>query len=177
MPAYSDNPPTSEHLAPTCSDAANPANVASGAAHADVDLAALSGLELAAHGLAMARDQIVVHDSTELAAVMTQVEQLHRQSYSLSVDLLTLSDHGSLHYRDGHRSASVMMRHVNKLASGDASARKQCQAMFKALPLIAAASRAGTIGGDQIRLLARVFANRRVRGAMDGRQDLSLIHI
>jgi len=157
VPADTNNPTIDESQA---SDAA-----------ATVDLNSLSGLELAKLGMAMARDEIVVNDSTELAGVMTEVEVLHRQAYALSVDLLTLSDHSKLHYRDGHRTASVMMRHVNKLASGDATARKQCQSMFRALPQIAAAARSGSLGQDQTRLLARVFANRRVRGAMEGRQD------
>ena len=131
----------------------------------------LSGLELIKLGIERARCEIVVQDSTELAAVMQDVESVRCQAFALSVDLLTLSDHGSLHYGDGHRTSAVMMRHVNRLASGDASARKQCQKMFRGLPKIADAARLGNLGEDQTRLLARVFANVRVRGAMEGRQD------
>jgi len=136
-----------------------------------VALDELSGLEQVKVGLLKARGEIEVSNSVELAAVMADVESIKRQAFVLSVDLLTLSDKSTLHYADGHRSAAVMLRHVNKLASNDATGRQQCQAMFRGLPQIAVECRAGLLGEDQIRLLARVFANPRVKRAMVGRQE------
>ena len=114
--------------------------------------------------------------SGELADTMTQVEQVARQSLALSVDLLTASEQHGLHYVDGHVSAKVMMRHVNRLSPSEALGRDRCRRMFAKLTVIAAAARNGEIGEEQLLLLARVFANKRVRGAMEGRQEWFLGH-
>ena len=76
-----------------------------------------------------------------------------------------------LHVRDGHVSAKVMVRHEAELSGGEAAAREKTTVMLAALEQIAAAFVAGDVGVDQVRLLARVYANRRVRFAMSGAQD------
>nr|WHW29253.1 hypothetical protein [uncultured bacterium] len=120
--------------------------------------------------------EIEIRDSAHLAELMKQVESIKCRAHALSIDLLEASEQAGLHFQDGHRSAKNMTRHVNKLSGGEASGREQCRRMFRKLPVVAAAYRTGGLGTDQVMLLGRVFANPRVRGAMEGRQEWFLEH-
>lgn len=80
-------------------------------------------------------------------------------------------DQRSLHRVDGHSTVQIQARHVGKLSNGEASARSKTMRMLRALPEIKDAFWAGDIGIEQVQLLARVFANPRVPGAMELRQD------
>jgi len=113
---------------------------------------------------------IEIRDSRHFGQLLTEVERLKRKVHALSIDLLTASDQAGLHYQDGHATAKVMTRHVNKLSGAEAAGRDKCRRMFNHLDLIADAYRNGEIGTDQVMLLGRVFANPRVCGAMEGRQ-------
>ncbi|MDG1410729.1 MAG: hypothetical protein P8L46_06700 [Acidimicrobiales bacterium] len=63
-----------------------------------------------------------------------------------------------------------MVRHVAELSGGEAAAREKTAVMLAALEQVEAAFVAGDLGVDQTRLLARVYANKRVRFAMSGAQ-------
>ena len=82
---------------------------------------------------------IEIRDSKHLAAVMARIESVKRRAHALSIDLLEASEQAGLHYQDGHASAKVMIRHVNKLSGGEAAGREKCRRMFRKLPLIAGA--------------------------------------
>lgn len=112
-----------------------------------------------------------VASAGELRDLLTQVEVIGRQATSLSIELLAASERRGLHYDDGHTSAKVMARHLNRLPGGEANARDRCRRMFAELDLIAAAYRSGSLGTGQVMLLGRIFANARVSGAMEGRQE------
>ncbi len=111
-----------------------------------------------------------IGDSKKLAEAMTRAEKIKRRAHALSIDLLAASEAEGMHYRDGHSSAKVMDRHVNKLSGAEATGRDRCRRMFGDLALIADTYRAGKLGTDQVLLLARVWANKRVRKQMHKRQ-------
>lgn len=133
------------------------------------------GFDQIATDLAAMRD-VEIRDSAHLAQLLKHAETVARQAHALSIDLLEASTQAGLHYQDGHQSAKVMTRHVNKLSGGEAAGREKCRRMFRKLPLVADAYRAGDLGTDQVMLLGRVFANPRVCGAMEGRQEWFLEH-
>jgi hypothetical protein len=117
--------------------------------------------------LAAAIDRVVAAgltpgDSVEAAAMMAELEAITRASSAASIDLLDAVEQAGLRYLDGHVSAKVMMRHLNRQSGGEATGRDRCRRMFTRLHLVADAYRAGTVGTDQVMLLARVFANPRV---------------
>lgn len=112
-----------------------------------------------------------VADAKELAELLAEVEAVSRQATALSIELLAASEKRGLHYDDGHTSAKVMARHVNRLPGGEANSRDRCRRMFTELDLVAAAYRAGELGTAQVMLLGRIFTNVRVNGAMEGRQE------
>ena len=134
--------------------------------HARVDQV---GVDQVASVLDDMRD-VEIKNSKHLAKMMADVEEIRRRAHALSIDLLTACDQAGLHYQDGHSSAKNMSRHVSKLSGAEAAGREKCRRMFSRLDRIASAYRNGEIGTDQVMLLGRVFANPRVRGAMEGRQ-------
>ncbi len=105
------------------------------------------------------------------AEVIRGVESVGRRIAAAQSMVLGSVRRRSLHTRDGHTSAKVMVRHEAELSAGEAAAREKTAVMLAALEQIGAAFVAGELGVDQTRLLARVYANRRVRFAMAGAQD------
>jgi len=110
-------------------------------------------------------------DSVDAAELLAELEAIDRQAKALSIDVMHAVDRAGLHYNDGHASAKIMARHVVKLSGAEAMGRDRCRRMFVHLELVANAFRSGTVGTDQVMLLARVWANPRVRDAMVDRQD------
>lgn len=107
----------------------------------------------------------------DAAGVLSAIEREQRRLHAAHVEVMNQIDQRSLHQTDGHASVKVQAQHVSKLSGGEAFARNQTMRMFRALPLIKAALWAGSIGIEQVQLLARVYANPRVRGAMELRQE------
>ena len=69
-----------------------------------------------------------------------------------------------------------MVRHVARLSGATAASRDRIAKTLRTLPEVAAAFRDGTIGTDQMALLGRVHANRRVRDFMVDAQEWFLRH-
>ena len=115
-------------------------------------------------------------DARDSVECIAEFEQLRRRLDALQAELFDSIDERCLHVADGHASTKVMMRHVGGLSRSEAAARHKTSRMLRALPQVAAAYRAGQIGTDHVRTLARVHANPRVRDAMEQRQVAFLKH-
>ena len=110
----------------------------------------------------------------DAAGVLKAIDREQRRLHAAYVEVMDQIDQRSLYRTDGHANVRVQARHVSKLSGGEAFARNQTMKMFRGLPLIKAALWAGTIGIEQVQLLARVYANPRVQGAMELRQETFL---
>ncbi len=99
------------------------------------------------------------------------MESASRRMAAAQISLLRSVRSRNLHHHDGHTSAKVMVRHEADLSGGEAAAREKSVVMLTPLDEVEAAPVAGELGLDQVRLLSRVYANRRVRSAMAGAQD------
>ena len=74
---------------------------------------------------------------------------------------------------DGHRSVTNWVQAVTNQTHGTALGDVRVAAMLRSCPVFAAALAAGELGADQIRLLARLWANPRVRALLpDWSQEL-----
>ena len=72
---------------------------------------------------------------------------------------------------DGHASAKTMVRHVAQLSGPSAARQRRIARVTALLPGIGTALASGRIGVDQVDLLGRVHANRRVRPFMPGAEE------
>ncbi len=107
----------------------------------------------------------------DASGVLKAIERDRRRLYAAEIEAMDQIDRRALHKTDGHASAQVQLRHVAKLSGAQALAAAQVMKMFRHLPLIKAALWDGEIGIEQVQLLARVYANPRVQGAMELRQE------
>ena len=137
---------------------------------ADADLG--NGLAMVAAGLeAVLAAGMDPADSPEAIDLIQQLEALGRQMDAARVDLVDVIDRKGLYRADGHHSAKVMVRHVAKLSGAEAAARAKTARALRDLPETRAAFRAGHVGTCQVRRLARVHANPRVRDRLGGSED------
>lgn len=119
---------------------------------------------LLTHGVAPA-------SGADAAGVVKVLEHVGRRVHAAQLEAMHHIDSRRLHRTDGHASAKVQVRHVGRLSNAEACNRQKTMRMFRALPVIAAAFRAGSLGIAQVQLLARVHANPRVSAAMELRQE------
>jgi len=106
----------------------------------------------------------------EVRALLHGIEQHARTVDAARVALLGHIERSGLHHVDGHASARIMARHTCRLSNPEAARRERIQRALRNLPLVADAYRDGTVGTDQVNLIANVHSNPRVRDALVGFQ-------
>ncbi len=112
--------------------------------------------------------------ASEIQGAIDEIEALELEAGRLEArraELLQRIETTGVHRVDGHGSAKTMLRHVAKLSGPSAARRQRIARVTGELELISAAFSAGEIGVDQVDLLGRVHANRRVRAWMRDAQD------
>jgi len=120
---------------------------------------------------ALACEQEVFATPGQAKAAAEQVEQIRRLAFSLSV--VTLHDMAESRICDqhGHASAKVMYTAVNDQSTRDVFGLEQVRRMFDACGRIFKAARRARLSEDHLRLMARIYANRRVRDAFVSQQS------
>jgi len=98
--------------------------------------------------------------------LIAELELQRRLIEARQVNLLAEIEASGVTREHGHASAKVMMRHNAKLSGAEAAARDKVNNLVRRCHHINMEFQAGRIGVDQIRVLGRVFANRRVRPDM-----------
>jgi len=110
-------------------------------------------------------------DSRQAIVAIKRMEEVRRKLAAAQAQMLQAIDQRGLHRADGHFSAKAMLRHVAKLSGGEAAARSKTAAAMRDLPEVAERFRSGRMGVPQMRVIAKVHANRRVRPFMADAQD------
>ena len=105
-------------------------------------------------------------NSRSAVGAIAAVESAGRRLAAVQAELVRVLDSRAQFAADGHGSAKVMVRHVAKLSGGEAASRAKTAKMLTDLDAVAARFRAGDLGVDQVRVLAKVHANPRVRHHM-----------
>ncbi len=101
------------------------------------------------------------------AAAIAGLERQVRRLQATQVKLFAAVETSRAYCADGHFSARVMVRHHGQLSGPEASQRQRVSAMLAILRGVASLYAAGGVGTDQVRRLARVWSNPRVRGFME----------
>ena len=109
-------------------------------------------------------------DASDAAERFEVFEDIRRLADVAVVKLVDEVQRSYVFADHGHASAKVMGAYVAKLSGGEAAGRDKTRRMLAGCSEIADAFFATDIGVDQIRLLGRVFANRRVRLAFIDQQ-------
>ncbi|MEM7142917.1 MAG: DUF222 domain-containing protein [Actinomycetota bacterium] len=99
----------------------------------------------------------------EAAAEFARLERERRRVDAEVIALLDAVDRSQVFRADGHFSARIMMRLHGHLSGPEASQRDRVMRCLRDLPEIAQAYADGGVGTDQVRRIAAVWANQRVR--------------
>ncbi|WP_421120230.1 DUF222 domain-containing protein [Aquihabitans daechungensis] len=135
------------------------------ASPADPEVAA--AVDATRAGLAGLRTLGLRPTSVDDAYALTRViEGCAREVRALQLHVLGEIERAGLHHADGHRSASVLVRHAANLSKPEAKRRAKVVRMLHAMPLVAAGFAIGRIGACQVERIARTYGNRRVRAAL-----------
>ena len=97
------------------------------------------------------------------SAVIAGLERQARRVQAQQVELLGAVGASRAYSTDGHFSAKIMMRHHGQLSGSEAFQRDLVAQALSQLPEIEAAYLDGLIGTDQVRRIAAVWRNPRVR--------------
>lgn len=107
----------------------------------------------------------------EAAGLVRSLESCHRRLRAAQIRVQAELDASGVYAADAHASAKVMTRHCARLSPAAAASRERGARMAPALPEVRAALERGVLGVDYFDLLARVWANPRVRDHMADAQD------
>ena len=102
-------------------------------------------------------------------AAITEIEALQAQACANAArqaELFRALELSGVYRDDGHGSAKTMVRHVAKLSGPSAARQQRIARVTRALDQVEGALADGRLGVDQVDLLGRVHANRRVRAFM-----------
>jgi hypothetical protein len=105
----------------------------------------------------------VSFDADVAAAEIARLEREARRLDAERIALLDRIDRSGAYLADGHFSARLMMRLHAHLSGPEASQRDRVMKCLRELPSVAACYGDGLVGTDQVRRIAAVWANPRVR--------------
>ena len=114
---------------------------------------------------AAACKQEVFGTATQAKAAALQVKRLRRLVFTASVVTLHEMAESRICDQHGYASSKVMCAAVNKQSTRDVHGLEQVRKMFDRCDRILKAARKARLSEDHLRLIARVYANRRVRDA------------
>jgi hypothetical protein len=123
--------------------------------------AALGDLRVALD--AVARVGVAATDERDAIAVIEATEVAGRRMDAIRVAVVDQVDQQRQYRADGHASAKVMVRHVANVSDAEAAQRAKAAKMLRHMPATKAAFEAGRIGLDQVAVIARAYANPRIR--------------
>ena len=126
--------------------------------------AALVGLEDAIDALFDAG--LRPKDPKDANRLIVRLEAAGNRVDAARTELLGEIDENMLYANDGHFSAKVMVRHKAKLSGKEAAARASVVKALRQLSEVQLAYAQGLIGTAQVRRIARLYANKRVREAL-----------
>jgi hypothetical protein len=102
----------------------------------------------------------------EAARLLRSLESCNRRLRAAQLRVQAELDASGIYAADAHASAKVMIRHCARLSPGAAAGRERGARMAQDLRDVREALERGVLGIDYFDLLARVWANRRVRDHM-----------
>ncbi len=108
----------------------------------------------------------------EFESAVVESERVRRCVESAMVDALDVAEAGRVWALDGHRGVRNWLIALTGVSPAEASRRCQVMRALRDLEQVRAGLRAGDVGVCQVRELARVHANERVRGRLSGAEEL-----
>lgn len=115
---------------------------------------------------ALAACGVRLADGADAGVMVGRLEGLATRLHAVQVGVVDLIDQRGLFAEDGHRGAKGLVVAASGVSGAVAARRVQVARTLRWLPAVAAGLAAGRIGVGQVELIARVFANPRVRAEL-----------
>lgn len=117
-------------------------------------------------------EELAMMDAAGLERALVETEQARRIVESVFVDVLDVADRERVWADDGHRAVRNWMIALTGVSPAEAHRRCQTMRALRDLEELRARLRAGEVGVCQVRELARVHANPRVRTRLGRAEEL-----
>lgn len=131
-----------------------------------------AGLALVRRGLDAVRAAgVSANHAQEAVDLQRHLAVIERQVTALQVDAVADVEAQGWHTRDGHATAKVLVRHVCRTSNAQAGERVRLARALRALPALRAAFADGAVPVSHADLVARAWANPRVRAALVDEED------
>ena len=105
-------------------------------------------------------------DNRDAGRLIVRLESIGNRVDAAQTGLLGEIDETMVYANDGHFSAKVMVRHRGRTSGVEAAARAKVHTALKHLPNVRIAYELGNLGTAQVRRIARLYANGRVKDAL-----------
>jgi hypothetical protein len=117
-------------------------------------------------------EDLEVLGADKLERMLVEVDAVRRRAEAMIAEIVGVAERTVAYAVDGHASVSGWVKATCNYSAGETKAVLQTARLLHAIPEARDAAHAGSIGGSQVRLLARVFANPRSADQFPGSASL-----
>jgi hypothetical protein len=121
-------------------------------------------------------ERLATMTPAELEQALVDAERIRRMAEAVLLDVVDEADRRRLWADDGHASSRGWLQALTNTSGAETMRRLQSVRAVRDLPELRARLRAGTIGVEQARELAKVHANPRCRPELPGSERLLVDH-
>ena len=121
-------------------------------------------------------DELVALSAGGLEQTLVATEQVRRMVEATMLDVIDLADQRGIYADDGHATVRQWVQTLTNCSRTEATRRVQSMRALRDLELLRTRLRAGEVGVDQVRVIAKVHANRRCTGQLPDSEQLLVDH-
>ncbi len=121
-------------------------------------------------------EELVALSAGGLEQSLVATEQVRRQVEASLLDIIDLADQRGIYADDGHATVRQWVQTLTNCSRTEATRRVQSMRALRDLELVRARLRAGEVGVDQVRVIAKVHANRRCTTQLPDSEPLLVDH-
>ena len=122
------------------------------------------------------REELAELSAGGLEQALLACEQARRAVEAAYVAVLDVAEQRGVHADDGHSSVKTWMRTLTGISGTEATRRVQTMHAVRSLPSLRDGFEDGTVGVDQVRVLARLHANPRCAAQLPDSEELLVAH-
>ena len=121
-------------------------------------------------------DELVALSAGGLEQTLVATEQVRRQVEATLLDVIDVADQRGIYADDGHATVRQWVQTLTNCSRTEATRRVQSMRALRDLELLRSRLRAGEVGVDQVRVIAKVHANRRCTTQLPDSEQLLVDH-
>ena len=121
-------------------------------------------------------DELAALSAGGLEQTLVATEQVRRMVEATLLDVIDVADQRGIYADDGHATVRQWVQTLTNCSRTEATRRVQSMRALRDLELLRTRLRAGEVGVDQVRVIAKVHANRRCTTQLPDSEPLLVDH-